>query len=78
VLASDVAHYYANMEQGRPFPFLTNVLDSLEAYARLRELASAENLIIPGHDPLVLRRFPLAVPGVDGIVRLDAEPLHSA
>lgn len=75
VLASDAAHYYANMEQGRPFPFLSNVLDSLEAYARLRELASAEHLVIPGHDPLVLRRYPPAVPGIDGIVRLDAEPL---
>jgi len=78
VLASDVAHYYANMEQERPFPFLTNVLDSVEAYARLRALASEDGLIIPGHDPLVLKSFPPAIPGIEGIVRLDADPLLKA
>ena len=78
VLASDVTHYYANMEQGRPFPFLTNVLDSLEAYRRLRELASSPELVIPGHDPLVLARYPRARPEMADIVRLDADPVRPA
>jgi hypothetical protein len=31
--------------------------------------------VIPGRDPLVLRRYPAAEPGLDGIaVRLDIEP----
>jgi hypothetical protein len=41
----------------------------------MRKLASAPNAIIPGHDPLVLQRYPAAKPGLEGIaVRLDAEP----
>jgi hypothetical protein len=32
---------------------------------------------IPGHDPLVLERYPAAGRGLDGIaVRLDADPLR--
>jgi hypothetical protein len=31
--------------------------------------------VIPGHDPLVLSRYPIVKPGLDGwAVRLDAEP----
>jgi hypothetical protein len=41
----------------------------------MRKLASAPNAIIPGHDPLVLQRYPAAKPGLEGIaVRLDADP----
>ena len=36
-------------------------------------LASSEAHIVPGHDPLVLARYPLAKDGVAGIVRLDVE-----
>jgi hypothetical protein len=39
------------------------------------KLASAPNAIIPGHDPLVLARYPVAKAGLEGIaVRLDVEP----
>ena len=34
--------------------------------------------IIPGHDPLVLKYYPAAIPGVGDIVRLDAEPIGHA
>jgi glyoxylase-like metal-dependent hydrolase (beta-lactamase superfamily II) len=73
VLASDASHFYANMEQGRPFPIVFNVADMVEGYARLRELADSPAHIIPGHDPIVLQRYP-APPGgaLQGIVaRLD-------
>lgn len=36
VLASDVTHYYENMETGRPFSAAFNVGDMLEAYDALR------------------------------------------
>jgi hypothetical protein len=38
-------------------------------------LASSHDHIIPGHDPLVLQRYPAALPGVSDIVRLDADPI---
>jgi len=75
VLASDASHLYANMEQGRPFPIVYNVADMLEGHATLRRLASSPQHIIPGHDPLVLTRYPPARPGLEGVVvRVDVDP----
>jgi glyoxylase-like metal-dependent hydrolase (beta-lactamase superfamily II) len=75
VLASDATHFYANMNEGRPFPILYNLGDMLEGYETLRRLASSRHHVVPGHDPLVLERYPAAQPGLEGIVaRLDADP----
>ncbi len=75
VLAADAAHLYANMEQGRPYPVVYNVADMLEGHRTLRQLATSPAHIIPGHDPLVMERYPAAGPGLAGIaVRLDADP----
>ncbi|MBI3707728.1 MAG: N-acyl homoserine lactonase family protein [Proteobacteria bacterium] len=75
VLASDASHYYANMEQGRPFPFVYHLGDTLEAFGALRRLAASPRHIIPGHDPLVMARYPAPKPELQGIVaRLDVEP----
>jgi glyoxylase-like metal-dependent hydrolase (beta-lactamase superfamily II) len=75
VLASDASHFYAHMEQGRAFPIVYNVHDMLEGHETLRRLATSRSHIIPGHDPLVMERYPVARSGMeDWIVRLDAEP----
>ena len=72
VLASDASHFYANMEQARPFPIVYSVADMVEGYARLRQLADSPAHIIPGHDPLVLERYPAPSRQLEGIVvRLD-------
>jgi glyoxylase-like metal-dependent hydrolase (beta-lactamase superfamily II) len=74
VLASDASHFYANMEEGRAFPILHNLEETLEGYATLRRLASHPDAIIPGHDPLVLARYPAVAPGLEGIAaRLDVD-----
>jgi glyoxylase-like metal-dependent hydrolase (beta-lactamase superfamily II) len=77
VLASDAAHLYANIERGIPFPIVVDVLAYVEALRRLAELAPSPDHIIPGHDPLVIERFP-AEPGCEGIVRVDLPPLTPA
>jgi glyoxylase-like metal-dependent hydrolase (beta-lactamase superfamily II) len=75
VLASDAAHFYAHMEQGRVFPAVYNVGDVLEGFGTLKRLATSDNHIIPGHDPLVMERYPAAKPGLEGwIARLDLDP----
>jgi glyoxylase-like metal-dependent hydrolase (beta-lactamase superfamily II) len=75
VLASDASHLYANMEQGRPFPIIYNLGDMLEGYRTLEKLASSHQHIIPGHDPLVMKRYPAPKDGQEGILaRLDVEP----
>ncbi|NDE31544.1 MAG: N-acyl homoserine lactonase family protein [Betaproteobacteria bacterium] len=72
VLASDAAHLYANMEQSRPFPIVYNVADMLEGHQRLYRLASSPDLVIPGHDPLVMQRYPSPSAELEGrVVRLD-------
>jgi glyoxylase-like metal-dependent hydrolase (beta-lactamase superfamily II) len=76
VLASDATHLYANLEEGRPFPIVYDVAEMLEGHATIKRLASSPHHIIPGHDPLVLQRYPAAKPGLEGIIaRLDADPL---
>ena len=75
VLASDASHFYANMQDGRAFPIMHSHEDTLEGYATMRRLASRPENIIPGHDPLVLQRYPTVSPELQGIVvRVDAEP----
>jgi glyoxylase-like metal-dependent hydrolase (beta-lactamase superfamily II) len=72
VLASDASHFYANLEQARPFPIVFNVADMVEGYARMRALADSPAHIIPGHDPQVLERYPAPSKALVGIaVRLD-------
>jgi glyoxylase-like metal-dependent hydrolase (beta-lactamase superfamily II) len=76
VLASDASHFYANMEQGRPFPIVYNVADMLAGHQRAYALADSPRHVIPGHDPLVLARYPAPSPGLEGVVaRLDVEPI---
>jgi len=75
VLGSDAAHFYANFEQYRPFPVVDSVADMMAGYDRMRALATSIRHIVPGHDPLVLDRYPRAREGIADIVRLDLEPV---
>lgn len=75
VLASDACHYYENIEASRPFPVVVDVAAMVAGWETAYRLASCPELVIPGHDPEVLRRFPVAAPGLDGVaVRLDGGP----
>jgi hypothetical protein len=75
VLASDVTHFYENMETYRPFTTALHIGEMLEAFDTLRSHAAAPDLIVPGHDPLVMQRYPAPTPDLQGIaVRLDVPP----
>jgi len=72
VLASDASHYYANMEQGRPYPIIYNVGDMVDGWRRAHALADSPGHVIPGHDPLVLERYPAPDAKMQGsVARLD-------
>lgn len=72
VLAADAAHYYANMDRDLAYPFTYNIGEVLEGYRRARALADSPDHIIPGHDPLVLVRYPAPRPELEGwVARLD-------
>ena len=75
VLASDASHFYENMDTGRPFPICVSVADTLDSYERVFAAAPSRDHIVPGHDPLVMRRYPAPRPDLEGIaVRLDVPP----
>ena len=76
VLASDAAHFWANLDRGIPFPIVADVPAYLESLQRLLALAPSRDHIIPGHDPGVLARFP-PEPGTVDVVRLDLPPSPS-
>jgi glyoxylase-like metal-dependent hydrolase (beta-lactamase superfamily II) len=72
VLASDASHYYANMERGLPYPIAYNTAEVIDGYRRAYALASSREHVIPGHDPLVLDRYPAPSHELKGwVVRLD-------
>jgi glyoxylase-like metal-dependent hydrolase (beta-lactamase superfamily II) len=72
VLASDAAHFRANFLENRPFPGIYHVGAVLDGFQTLRRLAHDDALVIPGHDPATMQRFPAARPDLAGVVvRLD-------
>lgn len=70
VLASDASHFYANLEEDRPYGVVHELPAMYAAFDRLRELAGDDGVVVPGHDPRVRDRHD-AVDGAGGfIVRL--------
>ncbi len=79
VLASDVTHFYENLEAGRPFPTAFHVGQMLEGFDALRAAAPSPGHIVPGHDPEVMRRYAAPSPELEGVVvALDRAPLPAA
>jgi glyoxylase-like metal-dependent hydrolase (beta-lactamase superfamily II) len=75
VVAADVAHFYENFEARRPFTGAFHVGEMLEGFDRLAAQAPSPHHVIPGHDPLVMQRYPAPSRDLDGIaVRLDVMP----
>lgn len=76
VLAVDSAHTYDNFELRRPFPIVVDVEATLRSYDKLEALATSRRHIIPGHDPLVMKRYPPLSEQMAGVVhRLDVARL---
>lgn len=73
VLASDAAHYFANITRGNPFPIVADVPENCESHERLFRLAGSLDNLIPGHDPRVFDLYP-AHPTDKMIVDLTAAP----
>jgi glyoxylase-like metal-dependent hydrolase (beta-lactamase superfamily II) len=78
VLASDSSHFYENFEMGKVFPITIDIGDVLDGYVRLKALAGSSRRVVPGHDPLVLKRYPALNSQTQGIVhRLDVDRLDT-
>jgi glyoxylase-like metal-dependent hydrolase (beta-lactamase superfamily II) len=64
VVASDASHYYHNIEKNVPFMTLHDIPGMYNGFQRIRALADKPELIIPGHDPLVLERLRSVAEGI--------------
>jgi glyoxylase-like metal-dependent hydrolase (beta-lactamase superfamily II) len=75
VLASDASHYYEHRETNRLYTTAFHLGEMIDAYRTVERLAASDRHIIPGHDPLVMRRYRPPRPELEGIVvRLDENP----
>ena len=58
VLASDATHFYANIGEDRPYSIVSDLAQMYGAFDIVRSLADSPAHVVPGHDPLVMERFP--------------------
>src|SRR5690242_17924808 len=68
VLASDNMYLYENLEKHVPIAQTLDADSNLRAQDRMKQLASKPELIVPGHDPAVMKKFPQVT---DAVVRID-------
>jgi len=64
VLASDNMYLYENMEKHVPIAATLDAASNLRAQDRMKQMAASPQLVIPGHDPAVMKNFPNPFPGV--------------
>lgn len=68
VLASDNMYLYENLDKHVPIAQTFDEQSNLAAQDRMKTLASDPRLIVPGHDPAVMTRFPKVF---EGVVRIE-------
>src|SRR5579872_348934 len=64
ILASDNMYLYENLEKHVPIAATLDADSNLRAQDRMKQLAAKPELIIPGHDPAVMTKFPNPSPNV--------------
>jgi glyoxylase-like metal-dependent hydrolase (beta-lactamase superfamily II) len=67
VLASDASHFYANLEEDRPYAIVHTLPEMHLAFDTIRRLAGRPSLIVAGHDPQVMTRYPPASADLAGL-----------
>jgi glyoxylase-like metal-dependent hydrolase (beta-lactamase superfamily II) len=67
VFASDNAYLYENLDRHLAIAQTLDAASNLRAQDRMLALATNRRLIVPGHDPEVMKRFPAVREGVVAI-----------
>ncbi|WP_197938279.1 N-acyl homoserine lactonase family protein [Phytohabitans flavus] len=70
VLASDALHYYEELDEDRPFVHVADLPAMYAGFDMLRQLGETHRLVA-GHDPDVMRRFPVVGDGLAALITLD-------
>jgi glyoxylase-like metal-dependent hydrolase (beta-lactamase superfamily II) len=58
LLTSDAIHLYEDLERDRPSAVVFDLPGMYRAHGRIRDLAADGAVVIPGHEPAVMDRFP--------------------
>lgn len=58
LLASDAAHFYANLVRREPFVLTLDAPATLRSFSKIMRIAGEVDRVIPGHDPLVREYYP--------------------
>jgi glyoxylase-like metal-dependent hydrolase (beta-lactamase superfamily II) len=59
VIASDAVHYYEEYTLQRPFRQVADLIGMYRGFDRIRDLTRGDDrLLLPGHDPEVMTRYP--------------------
>jgi len=64
LLASDDSWFYINLEQELPISLNLDAAAYTALLKKMKTLVRNKDLIIPGHDPLVMKKFPKVAEGV--------------
>jgi glyoxylase-like metal-dependent hydrolase (beta-lactamase superfamily II) len=57
-------YLYENLEKHVPIAATLDAASNLHAQDRMKQIAASPALIIPGHDPAVMTKFPNPLPGI--------------
>jgi glyoxylase-like metal-dependent hydrolase (beta-lactamase superfamily II) len=68
ILASDNVYLYENIEKHAPIAQTFDAKSNLAAQDRMKTIVHDVGLIVPGHDPAVMTRFPKVA---DGVVKIE-------
>jgi glyoxylase-like metal-dependent hydrolase (beta-lactamase superfamily II) len=68
IVGSDCAHLFRNFREEWPSAIITNLVDWLKTYERLKATVSEPELLFPGHDPLLTESYPKIADGITKLV----------
>jgi len=57
VLGIDACHLYANLEEMTPGGIIADLREMVKGLETVKALASSPDLIFPGHDPLLMKKY---------------------
>ncbi len=67
VIASDNSWFYYNLENDLPIPMTLDSKGYIQNLKRMKGMVKDASFVLPGHDPLVFKRFPKVA---DDVVRI--------
>jgi len=68
VMTGDAVYTYRNLAEDIPLGFGYNLVQMLDSFAKIRGILGDKGILVPGHDPSVMDRFPKVAAN---IVRID-------